>query len=418
MNFTFHIARKYLFSGKSHNIINVISFISTLGIMIGTASLIIILSVFNGFEDLVKSLMNTFNPDILVLPATGKVFDADSIDLERIGLIPGVAMYSGFIEDNALARYKNEQYIIKIKGLSQEYLSTGPLDTMVIAGKAYVNINGSEYAILGYLVAYKLGVSLNDVMTPLQLYVPDRRAGSLTGLDPSRAFNMERIWPAGIFSVQQEFDSEYVLVSVDFAKKLFGYKNEVSGLEIRLNVGADAGEAIEKVRKVTGGKFVVKDRVQQQEALYRIMKSEKWAIFFILTFILIVATFNIAGSMTMLILDKRRDISVLFSMGAPERMIRGIFRMQGFFITITGIFGGMLTGGLLCMIQERYGLIRLSDDVNAFVVTHYPVKMVAADFILVFVTVLLIGSVSSWLPTRKITCRYIRMKMHDYLKIQ
>lgn len=418
MDFSFHIAKTYLFSKKSHNIINVISFISTLGILIGTASLVIILSVFNGFEDLVKSLMNTFNPDILILPAKGKVFKSGTINHDSINALDGVAVWSEFIEDNALARYRDEQYIVKLKGLTQQYLARSPIDTMVIAGHASVRYNDANYAVIGYLVAYKLGISLNDAMTPLYLYAPDRTKTGFSGLDLSGAFITEKIWPSGVFSVQQDYDSQYIIVSLSFARQLFKYPNDVSGIEIRLNEGTDVTTVIKKVRNLAGPDFIVKNRYQQEEALYRIMKSEKWAIFFILTFILIVATFNIAGSMTMLILDKRRDISVLFSLGASQKLIRGIFRIQGFFIILIGTLGGLLAGGLLCYLQERFGLIRLSDDINAFIVAYYPVKMAVGDFVLVFFTVLAVGLISSWLPTNKITYPYIRRKIHDYLKIQ
>lgn len=388
------------------------------GVAVGTAALIIVLSVFNGFEKLVISLMDAVSPDLLITPAEGKVFNSDSLNRIAIEDLQGVATYTEFIEDNALLRYKEEQVIATVRGVSEQYLIRNPLDTMIINGEFALSRNGNDFAMLGYLLAYRLGINLNDVISTLQIYAPRRTARSFSGLNPENAFNRLSIMPGGVFSVQQEFDSRYVIVPIDFTRKLYDYTNQISGVEIRLQNGNDADVVAKEVRKITGPGFDIKNRYQQEELIYKIMKSEKWAIFFILTFILIIATFNIIGSIFILILDKRRDISILFSMGAGDKTIRRIFLRQGMLITLAGIAFGMFIGILLTLLQQEFGLIRLSQNEAAFVVPYYPVLLKIKDILLVILTVFVIGYLASLIPVRTINYKFLREKVHQYTKIQ
>ena len=416
MNFPIYIAKRYLFSKKSHNIINIISLISAVGVTVGTMALIVVLSVFNGFEDLVKSLYSTFDPDLLIELKEGKAFATSEMDVEKIKQLPGVVSYTEVVEDNALLKFRSEQYIVTIKGVSDDFLYDNPLDTMLYDGTFTLKEGNANMAIMGYLVAYHLGVRINDFEHPVYIYVPKRTGKTLGRLD--NAFNIKPVYLSAVFAVQQEFDSKYVIISLNLARELLQYKNEVTDIEIRLDPSADMEQIQEKVKEIAGNRFIVKNRFQQQELLYRIMKSEKWAIFLILSFILLIATFNLIGSLSMLILDKKKDIAILYSMGANEKTIKRIFRVEGMMISVFGALTGLILGALLCWVQMEFGLIRLGSEANAFIVPYYPVKMEIMDFISVFGIVLAIGFFTSWYPVRQITKQFLNQRIADFAKNQ
>ena len=398
MNFPFYIARRYLFAKKSHHIINIISGISVAGVTVGTMALIIVLSVFNGFQDLVVSLFNSFNPDLQVTAMVGKTFLPDSLAEERIRKIPGVVSLAGVVEENALMKYKDKQYIVTLKGVPVNYGEISRLDTMTTEGRFLLHAENIDFTVLGYGVAYYLDAHLNDYMTPISVYVP-ARTGSAGG---QQTFRTESIYPSGFFSIQQDYDVKYALVPIGFARKLLDYDWEVTSLEIKIAPGADPRVVKSQVQGLMGGGFVIKDRFQQQAFIYKIMKSEKWAIFLILAFILLIATVNVIGSLSMLILDKRKDIAVLRSMGANERAIRRIFLTEGLLISFGGALAGLLLGTLICWIQMRFGLIKLGAPDSTFVISAYPVSMQPADFVLVFFTVMIIGFLAAWYPVHNI----------------
>ncbi len=379
-------------------------------------ALIVVLSVFNGFEDLVKSLYSTFDPDLLIELKDGKVFDAFEIDAEKIKQLPGVVSYTEVVEENALLKYRSEQYIITLKGVSDDFLHDNPLDTMLYDGDFILKMGNADMAIMGYLVAYHLGARINDFEHPVFIYVPKRMGKTLGRLD--NAFNIMPVYPSAVFAVQQEFDSKYVIISLDLARELLQYKNEVTDIEIRLDPSADMEHIQEKVKEIAGNRFIVKNRFQQQELLYRIMKSEKWAIFLILSFILLIATFNLIGSLSMLILDKKKDIAVFYSMGANEKTIKRIFRVEGMMISVFGALTGLILGAVLCLAQMELGLIRLGSEANAFIVPYYPVKMEIMDFISVFGIVIAIGFFTSWYPVRQITKQFLNQRIADFAKNQ
>jgi len=396
LNFPVYIARRYFIAKKSHNIINIISGISVAGVTIGTMALIIVLSVFNGFEKLVVSLFNSFNPDMLVTVKAGKTFNAGLIPEGTIRKIPGVLYLSETIEENALLKYKDKQIIVTIKGVGDDFVRMTRIDTMIVNGTFALKNGEKVMAVLGYGVAYDVGASLQDYMNPLTVYVP-RRNGSFGG-GFENAFNSDVIFPSGFFSVQQDFDTKYVILPISFARKLLEYTNEVTAIEIGLDKNSDHEKIQNQLQKILGDKFAVKNRFQQEATLYKIMKSEKWAIFLILSFILLIATFNVIGSLSMLIIDKKEDISTLRSMGANDTLIRRIFLAEGLLISLIGAVAGLVLGGLTCWLQQVFGFVKLGAADSTFVVNAYPVHMQVPDFIFVFSTVMFIGILAAWYP--------------------
>lgn len=396
MRFAIYIAFRYLVSRKSHNIIHLISMISVTGVAIGAMALIIVLSVFNGFDRLVVSLFSTFNAPLQVTPARGKTFRLDSFPVGQIRNIRGVSVVADVIEEEALMKYKDNQAIVTLKGVGEAYPQISGLDSMVVDGDFLLRDGEKAYAVLGYGVAAALNANLRDFTSPLVVYVPDREASFSGGLESG--FRSDALFPSGFFQVQYEYDVRYVLVPVEFAAALTGGGWERTSLEIGLDPGADPAEVGKQVARIAGSDFVIKNRYQQQEILYRIMVSEKRYIFLILTLILIIASFNVIGTLTMLILDKRRDIHTLSSLGAGKPMIRTIFLLEGMLISLIGAVAGLTLGALICWAQMKFGLIRLGSDDSSFVVSAYPVHMQASDFLLVFFTVMIIGFAAAWYP--------------------
>ncbi|MCD4694680.1 MAG: FtsX-like permease family protein [Bacteroidales bacterium] len=411
-----YIAKRYLFSKKSHNVINIISAISVVGVAVGTFALIVVLSVFNGFEDLVKSLYNAFDPDIKITAVEGKVFNLSDFPVDKVKNIEGILSYTEVLEENALLKYRTEQFIVNMKGVNEGFLVHNPMDSLLVDGDFILRYKETNYTIMGYLVAYNLGIKLYDGTNPLVVYVPRRTRKSLASIDQS--FNTGTLIPSAVFSIQQEIDSKYIIVPIEFARKLLEYENhEVSAIEIRLIPGSGMENIQEDIQSITGPDYIVKNKFQLQELLYKIMKSEKWAIFLILTFILIIAAFNVVGSLSMLILDKRKDIGVLFSMGASKKLIKRIFLTEGVLVSISGALMGLITGFITCWAQMQYGIVKLG-DANAFLVPYYPVKMEFFDFLAVFATVFIIGLLSAWYPVKQISIKYLKTRINEFTKTQ
>jgi len=403
LNFPFYIARRYLVSKKTHNIINIISGISVIGVMVGTMALIIVLSVFNGFEKAVISMFNVFDPDLQISLRQGKTFHQGDIPANSIKKLKGVVNYTNVLEENGLLRYKEKQYLATIKGVSEGYGINSPLDTLIVEGRLILQSDSIDYAVPGFGIAYYLGIQVDDPESLISVFVPDRTK-HLNTLSESSLRN-ESIRPAGIFSVQQDFDNKYMFVPLRFARTLLNYSDEVTSVEVRLVPRSDLESLQRSVEKMAGDRFIVKNRLQQQDILYKTMKSEKWAVFLILTFILIIATFNVIGSITMLILDKRRDIRILGSMGADSRLIRKIFFSEGALIILSGAISGSVLGGIVCFVQQHFELIKLGTK-GSFVMNAYPVDMKAIDFLVVFCTVVIIGLVASWFPVQRMSRRF------------
>ncbi|OFY64359.1 MAG: hypothetical protein A2V64_06940, partial [Bacteroidetes bacterium RBG_13_43_22] len=334
MKLSFYIAKRYLFAKKSRNAINIISAVSVAGVAVGTMALIIVLSVFNGLELLVTSIFNTFDPDIKITAAEGKTFIPDTTKLNLLSDVNGVCCYSLTIEENALLKYGDRQFIATIKGVDDNYTSVTNIDSAMWDGEFMLRSGmGRPHAVPGVGIAQYLGININFI-TPLFIYVLRRSAEST--LDPEDAYNREYIFPSGIFQIEQAYDSKYIYLPFDFAARLIENENEVSSVEIRFTDEADASAVQKNVTKIFGKDYLVQNRFEQQELFYKVMRSERLAIFFILTLILIIASFNIIGSLTMLIIEKERDIEILKSLGANSTLIRKIFIFEGWLISIIG----------------------------------------------------------------------------------
>lgn len=403
MNFSFYIAKRYLFAKKSRNVINIISAISVVGVSIGTMALIVILSVFNGFDNLVQSLFNSFDPDIKITLKEGKTFSSAAERIQNLKKLKGVLYMSEIIEENALLKYDDRQYIVTVKGVSDEFINMSGIDSMIIDGEFILKENKNNYAVIGQGVALSLSVGLNFI-TPINIYVPKRT--QKVSLNPEQAFSRKYIYPSGIFAIQQDFDSRYIIVPIDFARDLLDYSNEVSAIELKLDPVFNKNKIQEEIKKHLGTGYEVKNRFEQQELLYKIMKSEKWAIFLILTFILIIASFNVIGSLTMLIIEKKKDIDTLRSLGTNLSVLRKIFLFEGWMISILGAILGLMTGTIICWIQQHFGLIKIQGS-DSFVIDTYPVNIELPDFIYVFLTVLFIGYLAAWYPVRYITRKFL-----------
>lgn len=403
MKLSFYIAKRYLFAKKSRNAINVISGISSAGVTIGTMVLIIVLSVFNGLEEMVNSLFSTFDPDLEVRISKGKVFIPATDQLETLSEMEGIASYSMVLEENALLRYGEKQYIATVKGVNENYPDITGLDSVMWDGSFLLKAeNGRPHAVVGLGVANNLGIGLSFI-TPLIIYVPER-LGKVS--NPANAFVRKVIFPSGIFSIEQEYDSRFIYVPIDIMRELLMYRDEVSSLEIKFTEGTGAEDVQPAVEDLFGPEYTVRNKYQQQEIFYKVMKSERLAIFFILTFILIIASFNIIGSLTMLIIEKERDIGILRNLGANNMLIKKIFIFEGWMISVIGAVIGLLLGFIICWLQQEFGMVKLQGE--TLIMDAYPVTMKLNDFLAVLGTVLLIGYLAAWYPAHYMSKKYLQ----------
>jgi lipoprotein-releasing system permease protein len=400
---SFYIAKRYLFAKKSRNAINVISAVSVAGVTVGTMALIIILSVFNGLEKMVSEIFNTFDPDVKITAAQGKTFIADTARLKLLANVDGLSCYSLTIEENALLKYGDRQDIATLKGIDENYAMVSDIDSSMWEGDFILKSDkGRSYAVPGLGLAKSLGIRVNFIQ-PLFIWVPRkvRDEGDYTN-DP---FNKREIFPSGIFEVEKEYDSKYIYVPLDFARELTEIEEGITSIEIKFSEKADPEAVQKRVSKVFADGFIVQNRYEQQEIFYKVMKSERLAIFFILTLILIIASFNIIGSLTMLIIEKERDIEILKSLGADNNLIRKIFIFEGWLISIIGAIAGIILGFIICWLQQTYGLVKLQSE--SLIMDSYPVVIKLKDFIIVPGTVLLIGYWAAWYPVRFLTKKFL-----------
>lgn len=399
MNFPFYIARRYLFSKKSTHVINVISGVSVVGVAVATMALVVTLSVFNGFHDLVASLFTAFDPQLKVTPAVGKTAPADDPVLTRIRHLPEVEVATETVEDMALAIYGDRQAMVTIKGVDDNFDSlTHIREILVGEGEYELHAAGLNYGIPGIRLAETLGTGYRYDQ-PLKIYAP-KREGQLNMANPTDGFVEDELYSPGVlFSVKQaKYDKSYIVTSIGFARNLFGQQGMVSALELRLKPGTDFDAAKEKIRQMAGGKYTVKDRFEQQEDTFRIMKIEKLIAYIFLTFILAVACFNIIGSLSMLIIDKKADVATLRNLGASDKQIVRIFLFEGRMISAIGAVLGIAVGLLLCWLQQTYGLVGLGRSSGSFIIDAYPVSVHPEDVALIFVTVLAVGFIAVWYP--------------------
>ena len=318
------------------------------------------------------------------------------------------------VEENALARFGDKQSIVMMKGVEDDFTKMTPLDDFMLNGSYTLGSSNKPAAVIGAGVAYYLGIYPEEFAVPMSLYLPKRTRKALTGT-PEQTFNSQPVHVAGVFTIQQEFDLSYVIVPISLARELLEYENEVTSLEVGLKPDANQSIAVKEIRAVMGSGFDIKDRYQQQATLYRVMKSEKWAVFFILTLILVIAAFNMIGSLSMLIVDKKKDIAVLWSLGASKSQIRKIFFTEGMMISLAGGLLGLFLGGLLALLQQESGLLRLGGGEGTYIVDAYPVKVQLLDFIYVMITVVMIGAATTWYPVRQISRKYLAQRMNFFL---
>lgn len=403
MNVPLLIARRYLRARKSHNLINIISMVSVAGITIGTMGLIIVLSVFNGFGNLVLSLYNSFDPDIRITPKEGKFF-TPSIQKE-LAAQPFVKAVIPVIEENALLRYRERQSIVTLKGVTDEFTRYTGLKNKIVDGRAVISENGQPLMIAGGQIAYSLGLSLDDPFHNVAIYLPRKDVSVQTAmLDPTAAFSTAYIFPSGVFSIQQDFDAKYALVPIEFMRELTGDSVRVSSLEIILKDPSETEKAMPKLQEIAGSELEVKDRAQLHEFLFKILRTEKVAVYLILGFILLIATFNLLGSFTMLIIDKKDDLEILRNMGADHKMLQRIFMYEGLLISLSGAIAGLIAGAVLCGIQQYFGIIKLENG-EGFVTESYPVNMQLNDFVIVTAIVFCLGYIASFYTSRQILKR-------------
>lgn len=402
MKLPLKIASRYLFARKL-SLVNVISIISVLGVTGMTAALIVILSVFNGFDSLIRSMINQFDPDLKITSSRGKTFELDSLSCARISAVDGVEAMSMCVEETALLQYDGYQYIATIKGVDAGYPRICDIENAVYVGHYQLqDTSGVPFAIVGADVAANLWLHLGGGR-PISVYAPLRH--DKVASTPDEAFARAFVMPSGVFHIHQDFDSKYVIVSLGFARSLLEYgPRELSALELKLSVSAEGLESVrQQIQQILGGGFVVKDRLQQQDMLYKIMKSEKLSIFVMLTFIIIIASFNIIGALSMLIIDKKHDIQTLSNLGASHDFLRKIFLRTGQLITVTGVAAGLVLGLLICWLQIEFQFIKFPE--GQYIIDAYPVELRSWDVVLTVAVVMLIGFVASVFPSRKISAQ-------------
>jgi lipoprotein-releasing system permease protein len=405
VNLSFYIARRYLLGKKSQNAINVISTISVLGVATGTMALVIVLSVFNGFDQVVKSLFSTFDPDIKISAVEGKTFIPPQETTDALRGLPGVKAVSEVVEENVLLLYGDKQHIATIKGVDHYFTEVTGLDSMIYDGTMKLKDRNRPYAVVGQGVAYSLNIGLSFI-DPLFVYTIDRKS-RINMSQPEESIRRDFLFPSGIFAIEQDYDSRYVITPIEFVRQLLDYDREVSYLELKLDPAFDPEMVQHEIERIMGPGYLVKNRQQQNALFYRVMKTEKWAIFLILTFILIIASFNIIGSLSMLIIEKKKDIVTLRNMGANNKLIQRIFLVEGWLISVIGSITGLLLGTAISWIQQQYGLIKLSGS-GTFIIDAYPVRIEPVDIVLIWITVLLIGLVAARYPVKQISKKYLR----------
>ena len=407
MNFPFYIARRYLFSKKKHNAINIISGISVCGVALATLALICTLSVFNGFQDMVASFFTAFDPQLKIVVREGKVFDGQDERIRAVCALPEVEVFTETLEENAMVQYKDRQAMVVLKGVEDNFEELTAIDSILYgAGEFVLHDSIVNYGVMGVELVATLGTGL-EFVDPLQVYLPKRNA-KVNMANPGASFNRDYLYSPGVVFVvnQQEYDGKYILTSLDFLRQLLDYTTEVSAMELKLKPNVNTSSVQSKIENILGDDFVVQNRYQQQDT-FRIMEIEKLISYLFLTFILMIACFNVIGSLSMLILDKKDDVVTLRSLGASDKLISRIFLFEGRLISLFGAISGIVLGLILCFIQQKFGIISLGGGGGTFVVDAYPVSVHAWDMVLIFITVLAVGFLSVWYPVRYLSKRLL-----------
>ena len=410
MNFPFYIARRYIFSKKSHNAINVISGVSVCGVALATLALVCTLSVFNGFQELVTQFFTAFDPELKITTLDGKVFDAQDERILSLKQIPEIEVLSESLEDNAMVQYKDRQTMVVIKGVDDNFFQITAIDSILYGrGDKILHDEVADYAIPGVELISVLGSGIR-FLDPLEVYVP-KKGAKINLANPASSLQSSFLHSSGlIFAVnQQKYDASYILTSLSFARNLFQYDTEVSSIELKLRDGCNVSEIKKKLSNMLGDSFRIQDRYEQQADTYRIMEIEKLISYVFLSFILLIACFNVVGTLSMLILDKRKDVITLRNLGANDKTISHIFLFEGCLISFFGSMVGVVLGLVLCLIQQEFGIITLGSGASAgaFVVDAYPVSVHWEDVLLILLTVLVIAFLSVFYPVRYFSRRLL-----------
>ncbi len=397
MNLSIYIARRYLFSKKSHNAINIISLISVSVVAISTSALIIIFSVFNGFDDLIQKMQNNYDPDLKIISRKGKVFSIDSPKFEQLKKLKSIAVFAESLEDNVLVKLEDRQKIAILKGVSKNFNHLNKIDSLIVQG-VYSTSSGTQKAgVLGIGLAYALSINI-DNYSPISLWIPERIQSTIS--NPTEMFNRISIVPSGIVSVDQEFDEQYIIIDISSVRELTGRSaKEVSAVELKIVNGDNVEKVKKQISDLLGTNFWVKDRYEQHAFLFKIMHTEKWAVFFILLFVIIIASFSITGSLTMLIIEKKKDIITMKNLGASNRLVSRIFLFEGWLISVIGALFGLILGFIIVILQIKFQIIRFPENGN-FIIQAYPVKLLFTDFITTFISVSTIGFFIALIPVR------------------
>ena len=403
MNLSFYIAKRYLFSKKSHNAINVISGVSVCGVALATLALVCTLSVFNGFQDLVATFFTAFDPELKITATSGKVFDNQDVRIQKLRDFPEIAVFSESLEDNAMVQYNGKQAMVVIKGVEDNFSQLTAIDSILYGrGEMVLYDEIVDYAIPGVELTSILGTGIR-FLDPLEVYAP-KRGSQINVANPASSFNVSYLHSSGlVFAVnQQKYDASYIITSLKFARDLFQYDTEVSSIELKLREGVDTDAFAHKIGGILGNDFVVQNRYEQQADTFRIMQVEKLISYVFLTFILLVACFNVIGSLSMLIIEKKNDVVTLRGLGADDQLISRIFLFEGCLISFLGALVGVVLGLTLCLVQQEFGILTLGSGASAgaFVVDAYPVSVHWQDVVLILVTVLVIGFLSVLYPVK------------------
>lgn len=399
MNVSLRIAFRYLFAKKRHNAINIISAVAAAGIAVATAAMICVLSVMNGFGNVVEDMFSLFDPEIRITAKNGKYFNCESEQFAAIRALEQVSSFSRTIEENALVYFSEKQVSARVKGVDDNYEQTTSISDIIIDGTYTVFDGAFERTVMGRGLANTIGIGAHFI-SPLRVYAPQRN-GKVNLLAPEKSINKQPIWISGVFAVNQtKYDDNMMLVSLNFAKTLFGYSdNEVTAVELHLQPSASVKSTKKKIQQILGDDFFVADRYEQQADFYKILRVEKVLTIILLSFILLIAALNIVGSLSMLMLEKRDDMQVLHSMGANQKEIRNIFVFEGWLVSLIGALAGLVTGVIICYLQMEYGLLKLGNGTN-YIISAYPVAIKLTDIILVSVIVVVLGFVSAFIPAR------------------
>lgn len=397
MNFPFFIARRYFLSKRKKNFINIISLLSMVGIAFSTAALIIVLSVFNGLGGLLRSLYTSFDPQLKVELVQGKTFELTNAMLKKIKAVKGVSIVTEVIEDYAVVRYRDADMVAIIRGVSDNFIDQHRLDDHIVAGKLALQENDIPFAIVGAGVRNTLSISVEDNMYAMQVFYIKNAKG--TSLDPSKLYSRKAIRPGAVFSIEKNFDENYIFLPLSFTQELFDFKNKRTALEIKTAEGASIDQVKQKVMEVLGDKFQVLTNEEQHKDLYRLLKIEKLFTFLALSLLVVVGSINIFFSLMMLAIDKKKDVTLLAAMGASEAMIKKIFLAEGVLISFTGAIAGLVFGGLICFLQAQFGLVGMG--MESGIISSYPVEMKGSDFFYTTVMITAITYLVSWYPAHR-----------------